>query len=198
MALLQVVALVCAALGVVRAGPLLPAGQEPEPFDTNPQYSYSYTIQDAVTGDTKGHSESRNGDVVTGQYSVVDADGTRRIVDYTADAVHGFNAVVRREGTPSVHAAPIVRAAPVAAPVVARAFVPAPVPASVVRSAPFVQYSSPRFSYSVQPVAVASAPVARYAPAPYNALPALPSYAVPSGASNVHTSVSTPYHSYSY
>lgn len=134
------VALACVALGFVQAGPLLPIGQEPEPFDNNPQYSYSYTIQDAVTGDTKGHSETRNGDVVSGQYSVVDADGTRRIVDYTADAIHGFNAVVRREGTPSVvHTAPVVRAAPVAAPVVARSFVPGPVPASVVRSAPFVQ-----------------------------------------------------------
>lgn len=74
-----------------------------------------------------------------GQYSVVDADGTRRIVDYTADALHGFNAVVRREGTP--HSLPIVRA-------VARTLVPAPppavvqvapTPASVVRAAPFVQ-----------------------------------------------------------
>lgn len=56
------------------------------------------------------------------------------------------------------------------------------------------RYSSPRFSYSVQPVAVASAPVARYAPAPYNALPSIHV----AGPSNVHTSVSTPYHSYSY
>ena len=73
-----------------------------------------------------------------GSYSVVDADGTRRIVDYTADAAHGFNAVVRREGTPSVQAV----AAPVAArtsPVLARALVPGPAPASVVRAAPFVQ-----------------------------------------------------------
>ncbi|KAK3926864.1 Cuticle protein 8 [Frankliniella fusca] len=185
----------CIAFGLASAGPLLPISQEPEPFDPNPQYSYSYSIQDAVTGDSKSQSETRNGDVVQGQYSVVDADGTRRIVDYTADAVHGFNAVVRREGTPSVlHAAApaVVRAAPA---VVARAVVPpvvASAPANVVRAAPFVQYSSPRFSYSVQPVAVASAPAARYAPSPF----ASPIHIA--GASGVHTSVSTPYHSYSY
>lgn len=60
--MLQVV--VCVVLAGVSAGPLLPAGLEPEPFDPNPQYSYSYTIHDAVTGDSKGHSETRNGDVV--------------------------------------------------------------------------------------------------------------------------------------
>lgn len=77
---------------------------------------------------------------VQGQYSVVDADGTRRIVDYTADALHGFNAVVRREGTPHAFTGPIVRAA-------ARTLVPAPpavvqvapTPASVARAAPYVQ-----------------------------------------------------------
>ncbi|XP_026272363.2 larval cuticle protein A3A-like [Frankliniella occidentalis] len=196
MALLKV-ACCCVVLGLVRAGPLLPVGQEPEPFDPNPQYSYSYSIQDAVTGDSKSQSETRNGDVVQGQYSVVDADGTRRIVDYTADAIHGFNAVVRREGTPSlVHATTpaVVRAAPA---VVARAVVPPVItaaPPSFVRGAPFVQYSSPRFSYSVQPVAVASTPVARYAPAPFTG----PLSNHITGASGVHTSVSTPYHSYSY
>lgn len=67
-------------------------------FDANPHYSYTYSVNDAVTGDSKSQSESRQGDVVTGQYSFIEADGTRRIVDYTADDVNGFNAVVRKEG----------------------------------------------------------------------------------------------------
>jgi Insect cuticle protein len=78
-------------------------------FDANPQYSYTYSVADQLTGDNKSQSETRNGDVVTGQYSLVEADGTRRVVDYTADDIHGFNAVVRKEGV----AAPVV-AAPVA------------------------------------------------------------------------------------
>lgn len=32
-----------------------------------------------------------------GSYSLVEPDGTRRIVEYTADPVQGFNAVVRKE-----------------------------------------------------------------------------------------------------
>ncbi|XP_070161119.1 cuticular protein 4 [Polyergus mexicanus] len=66
-------------------------------FDPYPQYSYAYDVQDTLTGDAKSQYESRNGDVVSGSYSLVEADGTKRIVEYTADPVNGFNAVVRRE-----------------------------------------------------------------------------------------------------
>lgn len=66
-------------------------------FDPYPQYSYAYDVQDTLTGDAKSQHESRNGDVVSGSYSLLEADGTRRIVEYTADPVNGFNAVVRRE-----------------------------------------------------------------------------------------------------
>nr|CAD7412840.1 unnamed protein product [Timema cristinae] len=72
-------------------------------FDPHPQYSYAYDIQDALTGDSKSQHESRDGDVVQGSYSLVEPDGTRRIVDYTADPVNGFNAVVHKEGA-AVHA----------------------------------------------------------------------------------------------
>ncbi|KAJ8683141.1 hypothetical protein QAD02_018933 [Eretmocerus hayati] len=76
--------------------------------NVQPGYSYSYGVSDLSTGDQKAHSETRNGDVVTGQYSLVDPDGTHRIVDYTADPVNGFNAVVRKEPleipvVPTVH-----------------------------------------------------------------------------------------------
>ena len=67
-------------------------------FDANPNYSFTYSVNDASTGDVKSQSETRNGDVVTGQYSFIEADGTRRIVDYTASDANGFNAVVRKEG----------------------------------------------------------------------------------------------------
>jgi hypothetical protein len=72
-------------------------------YNPNPRYSFAYEIQDALTGDSKGHQESRNGAYVQGVYYLVEPDGTRRIVEYTADPVNGFNAVVRREPA-AVHA----------------------------------------------------------------------------------------------
>lgn len=60
--------------------------------------------QDELTGDAKSQQETRSGDVVQGSYSLIEADGTRRIVEYTADPIHGFNAVVHKEGTPVVKA----------------------------------------------------------------------------------------------
>ncbi|XP_043484835.1 cuticle protein 21-like [Leptopilina heterotoma] len=79
-------------------------------YDPNPQYSYAYDVQDALTGDSKTQQESRNGDVVQGSYSLVEPDGTRRIVEYTADEHNGFNAVVHKE--PAQVAVKTVAAAP--------------------------------------------------------------------------------------
>lgn len=62
-------------------------------------YEFSYAVNDEHTGDIKSQQESRNGDAVQGHYELIDSDGFKRIVDYTADDVHGFNAVVRREPT---------------------------------------------------------------------------------------------------
>lgn len=44
-------------------------------YDPNPQYSFAYDVQDHLTGDSKSQHESRQGDVVHGSYSLVDADG---------------------------------------------------------------------------------------------------------------------------
>ena len=50
--------------------------------------------------------------MVKGQYSLVEPDGSVRTVDYTADDVHGFNAVVSKSA-PTVHAHAHVVAKPV-------------------------------------------------------------------------------------
>lgn len=66
-------------------------------YDPNPSYSYAYDIQDHLTGDSKSQHESRQGDVVQGSYSLVEPDGSKRTVEYTADPHNGFNAVVHKE-----------------------------------------------------------------------------------------------------
>ncbi|XP_060665576.1 larval cuticle protein A2B [Drosophila nasuta] len=74
-------------------------------------YDFSYSVHDDHTGDIKSQTESRKGDQVQGQYTLIDADGYQRIVDYTSDAHNGFNAVVRREplGHKVIKAAPIAK-----------------------------------------------------------------------------------------
>lgn len=54
-------------------------------------------------------TEERHGDAVTGSYSVVDPDGTLRVVKYTADDEHGFNAVVLLTPGHSKPIVPVVR-----------------------------------------------------------------------------------------
>ncbi|XP_026463118.1 cuticle protein 21-like [Ctenocephalides felis] len=120
------------------------------------EYSYGYSVQDPLTGDSKSQHETRHGDAVQGSYSVVDADGHKRTVDYTADAVNGFNAVVRRE--------PLV--AKVVAPVVAK------VAAPVAYAAPVVAKAVAPVTYGAPVVAKAVAPVAYAAPVHYAAAPA--------------------------
>lgn len=73
-------------------------------FQAYPKYSFNYGVNDAYTGDIKQHAEHRDGDVVKGQYSLVEPDGSIRQVDYTADPVNGFNAVVQKS-QPSIHPA---------------------------------------------------------------------------------------------
>ncbi|XP_016963291.1 trichohyalin [Drosophila biarmipes] len=68
-----------------------------EDYDTRPQYSFAYDVRDSLTGDDKRQEEKRDGDLVKGQYSLIEPDGTRRIVEYTADDVSGFNAIVSKQ-----------------------------------------------------------------------------------------------------
>jgi hypothetical protein len=72
-------------------------------LQSHPRYSYKYGVTDYSTGDIKSQSESRDGDIVKGQYSLVEPDGTIRTVHYTADSVNGFNAVVKKTGQPAIH-----------------------------------------------------------------------------------------------
>ncbi|XP_055618819.1 cuticle protein-like [Toxorhynchites rutilus septentrionalis] len=113
-------------------------------YDPNPQYSYSYGISDALTGDQKSQHETRSGDVVQGSYSVVDPDGHKRTVEYTADPHNGFNAVVHREPlghVKTIAAAPVLAAKTIVAqPALSYA---APLAHKTIISQPALSYAAP-------------------------------------------------------
>ncbi|XP_055922947.1 cuticle protein-like [Eupeodes corollae] len=130
--------------------------------DPHPQYQFSYSVNDALTGDVKSQTETRDGDLVQGEYSLNDADGYKRTVQYSSDAVNGFNAIVNREPLGQ-----IVKAAPVAAAPVSYA---AP---TLVKSAPLAYAAAPALiksaplAYAAAPTLVRSAPLGYSAPATY-------------------------------
>ncbi|XP_046398588.1 cuticle protein 21-like [Ischnura elegans] len=118
-----------------------------EPYSV-PQYSFSYGVNDAHTGDHKSQHETRQGDVVQGSYSLVEPDGTHRQVDYTADPVNGFNAVVHRQPAvvKAAVAAPVAYAAPAIAKVAAPVAYAAPLRAAY--AAPAAHYAAPAAHYA--------------------------------------------------
>ncbi|KAH8271387.1 hypothetical protein KR018_008240, partial [Drosophila ironensis] len=165
-----------------------------EEYDPHPQYRFSYGVDDKLTGDNKGQVEERDGDVVRGEYSLIDADGYKRTVQYTADPINGFNAVVNREPlVKAVAVAPVVKTvAPVAhyaAPAVAHYAAPAvahyAAPAVVKTVAPVAHYAAPAVVKTVAPIAHYAAPavVKTVAPVAHYAAPAAyTSYAAPAVA----------------
>lgn len=60
-------------------------------------YDVAYSVSDVTTGDIKTHQETRRGDEVQGQYTILDSDGFQRKVNYRANDRDGFDAEVSRE-----------------------------------------------------------------------------------------------------
>jgi hypothetical protein len=81
----------------VAAAPVVAARVVDREDDAYPQYTFAYDVNDAITGDSKAQEETRDGDIVRGSYSLIEPDGSRRTVNYYADPVNGFNAVVQRD-----------------------------------------------------------------------------------------------------
>jgi len=63
-----------------------------------PKYKFEYGVKDAHTGDHHSQWEHRDGDKVTGEYTLDEADGTKRVVEYKADGKTGFHAIVKNIG----------------------------------------------------------------------------------------------------
>ncbi|KAF5272724.1 hypothetical protein FQA39_LY07751 [Lamprigera yunnana] len=64
-------------------------------YHAHPNYNYDYAVHDLHTHDIKSQWETRDGDKVKGEYTLLEADGSKRVVQYTADDHNGFNAVVK-------------------------------------------------------------------------------------------------------
>ena len=67
-------------------------------YHHHPAYKYEYGVKDPKTGDQKSQWEHRDGDVVKGEYTLDEADGTKRVVKYSSDDKSGFHAHVERIG----------------------------------------------------------------------------------------------------
>lgn len=120
------------------------------PHQAHPKYAFDYGVHDGHTGDVKSQHEVRDGGVVKGQYSLVEPDGSIRTVDYTADDIHGFQAVVSKSA-PTVHAHPVIKAAPViaapvhhvhSAPIVTKPIIAAPQPILYNHAAPLCKLTN--------------------------------------------------------
>ncbi|XP_049293237.1 cuticle protein 8-like [Anopheles funestus] len=64
----------------------------------HPKYKFEYGVKDPHTGDHKSQWEVRDGDVVKGAYTLHEADGTERVVEYKSDGHNGFEADVKKVG----------------------------------------------------------------------------------------------------
>ncbi|KAL4704259.1 hypothetical protein ACJJTC_016277 [Scirpophaga incertulas] len=116
-----------------------------------PRYAFNYAVSSPHTHDNKAQWEARNGDQVKGSYSLVEPDGSLRVVDYSADSKHGFNAVVKKIG-PTLHPTPIATKGPIVTPVVASVAHVAPV-------APIIAPLAPIAPYGFGPAPLALSPV---------------------------------------
>lgn len=77
-----------------------------EQHDPQSSYRFEYFVNSPQTEDFKAQHEERIGDIVRGSYSLVEPDGRRRTVEYTADPQHGFNAIVKHEPIDATHPHP--------------------------------------------------------------------------------------------
>jgi hypothetical protein len=78
-------------------------------------YHFEYGVKDPYTHDVKSQHEVSDGHGnVKGSYSLLEADGSTRVVEYTADDHNGFNAEVKKiegPGYKASYSAPAYKAA---------------------------------------------------------------------------------------
>lgn len=67
-------------------------------YHHHPSYNYEYGVYDTKTKDHHTQWENRDGDKVHGEYTLDEADGTKRVVKYSSDKHGGFTAHVELIG----------------------------------------------------------------------------------------------------
>jgi Insect cuticle protein len=137
-------------------------GYKPE-YEGPAEYTFNYNVNAPETYDEKSQSESLKDGYTVGQYSLIDADGMRRTVDYTADDYNGFQATVRREPVTG-YSAPAYTA-------------PAPKYQAPAYQAP--SYQTPKYPARPTYTAPAAYPSAPAYPSQTYAAPAQPAYQAP-------------------
>ncbi|XP_042205805.1 protein kinase 4-like [Homarus americanus] len=65
----------------------------------DPENMWAYEVDARSTGDKKSAREERRGDVVVGQYSAMDPDGSLCVVDYSVAPDTDFQATVTKQST---------------------------------------------------------------------------------------------------
>ncbi|XP_050433929.1 cuticle protein 7-like [Adelges cooleyi] len=118
--------------------PAYPKAYAPEPAYPPKPYSFEYSVNDPYTYDVKSQSEYADGNgYVKGSYSLVEPDGSTRVVEYTADDYNGFNAEVKKidGGYKAPYSAPAYKPAPYSAPAY-----PAAYPAPAYKPSPYKPY----------------------------------------------------------
>ncbi|XP_033208667.1 cuticle protein 7-like isoform X2 [Belonocnema kinseyi] len=68
-------------------------GHNHHDYEARPHYEFAYGVEDHHTGDYHGQKENRDGEKVTGEYTVKEPNGNIRTVKYVADK-DGFHAEV--------------------------------------------------------------------------------------------------------
>lgn len=72
-------------------------------YVAKPDYHFSYGVEDPKSKVSQSRKESRHGDEVHGEYSVVNPDGKLMVVKYSADKHNGFQAEVITDGKSNGH-----------------------------------------------------------------------------------------------
>ncbi|CAI6345500.1 unnamed protein product [Macrosiphum euphorbiae] len=145
-----------------------PKAYAPEPTYAPKPYSFEYSVNDPHTYDVHSQSEHSDGyGNVKGTYSLLEADGSTRVVDYTADS-YGFNAEVKKiEGHGYSAPAPAYKSAPAYKPAYSAPAYSAPAYSAPAYSAP--AYSAPAYSAPAYSAPAHSYAAPAYKPAPYKA-----------------------------
>ncbi|XP_050094032.1 cuticle protein 19-like [Anopheles aquasalis] len=95
--MIKIIALI-ACLVVVVSAQYYGREYEHKEHHDHPKYKFEYGVKDPHTGDHKSQWEVRDGDVVKGAYTLEEADGTHRVVEYKSDSHNGFEANVKKVG----------------------------------------------------------------------------------------------------